>query len=49
MDRKTEFGGCIRSTHMKAIDMRPMLDSAKLKGTVREKLEAFAQAEGLQL
>jgi len=29
--------------------MRPLLDGAKLKGTIREKLEAFAQAEGLQL
>jgi hypothetical protein len=29
--------------------MRPLLDGAKLKGTVREKLETFAQAEGLQL
>jgi phosphotransferase system enzyme I (PtsP) len=29
--------------------MAPLLDGVKLKGTVREKLEAFAQAEGLQL
>ena len=29
--------------------MAPMLDGASLKGTVREKLEAFAAAEGLQL
>jgi phosphotransferase system enzyme I (PtsP) len=29
--------------------MRPLLDGARLKGTVREKLEAFAAAEGLQL
>jgi signal transduction protein with GAF and PtsI domain len=28
--------------------VQPMLDGAA-KGTVREKLEAFAQAEGLQL
>ena len=29
--------------------MRPLLDGARHKGTVREKLEAFATAEGLQL
>jgi phosphotransferase system, enzyme I, PtsP len=29
--------------------MRPLLDSARMKGTMRERLEAFAQAEGLQL
>ena len=29
--------------------IRPLLDGARHKGTVREKLEAFATAEGLQL
>ena len=29
--------------------MRPLLDGANHKGTVREKLEAFATAKGLQL
>ena len=29
--------------------MSPLLDGAGLKGTVREKLTEFAEAEGLQL
>jgi phosphotransferase system enzyme I (PtsP) len=29
--------------------MAPLLEGINLKGTVREKLEAFAAAEGLQL
>jgi hypothetical protein len=29
--------------------MRPLLEGVKLKGTVRQQLEAFAQTEGLQL
>ena len=29
--------------------MRPLLNGANQNGTVREKLEAFAAAEGLQL
>ena len=29
--------------------MQPLLDGARHKDTVREKLEAFAAAEGLQL
>jgi phosphotransferase system enzyme I (PtsP) len=29
--------------------MRPLLGSARLNGTVRQKLEEFAQAEGLQM